>query len=77
MSEKKRRDILFVTVTMISLQSPFMVLQLVKNGLMNGPVNDIVNDAAHGWWKERTSLLMITLAYSPNLLCWIPGLFSY
>lgn len=64
-------------VTVISLQSPFMVSQLVKDGSIDGPVNGTVNDAAHGWWKERTSLLMITSAYSPDLLCWVPGLFSY
>lgn len=64
-------------VTVISLQSPFMVSQLVKDGSIDGPVNGTVNDAAHGWWKQRTSLLMITSAYSPDLLCWVPGLFSY
>jgi len=64
-------------VAVISLQSPFMVSQLVKNGSVEGPVNGTVNDAAHGWWKTRTSLLMITSAYSPDLLCWVPGLFSY
>ena len=64
-------------ITVISLQSPFMVSQLVKDGIVDGPVNGTVNDAAHGWWKGRTSLLMITSAYSTDLLCWVPGLFSY
>lgn len=64
-------------ITVISLQSPFMVSQLVKDGNVDGPLNGTVNDAAHGWWKERTSLLMITSAYSADLLCWVPGLFSY
>jgi hypothetical protein len=64
-------------VTVILLQSSFMVSQLVKDGFIDGPVNGTVNDAMHGWWKEKTSLLMITLTYSPNLLCWVPSLCSY
>jgi len=67
----------FGPVTVISLQSPFMVSQLVRDEKVDSSVNGLVNDAAHGWWKEKNSLLMITSVYSPELSCWIPGLMSY
>jgi hypothetical protein len=61
----------FGAVTAISLQTPLMVSQLVHD-------NGLVNDAAHGWWREpANSLLMITSAYSPDLRCWVPGRLSY
>jgi hypothetical protein len=65
------------SVTVISLQTPFMASQLVKDAVLDGPLNGLVSDAAHGWWRERTSLLVITSAYSPQLLAWAPGIFSY
>ncbi|KAF5379487.1 hypothetical protein D9615_006638 [Tricholomella constricta] len=42
-------------VTVISVQTPFMQSQMVKDEVLDGPVNGMVSDAAHGWWKERTS----------------------
>jgi len=54
-----------------------MVSQLVHDDILESPVNGLVNDAAHGWWREQNSLLMITSAYSSELRCWVPGLFSY
>lgn len=65
------------TVTVVSLQTPFMAARLVKNTRLEGPVNGIVSDAAHGWWLQTTSLLIVSSCYSPELLCWVPGLFSY
>jgi len=67
----------FGAVTVLSFQTPLMVSQLVHDEWLDSPVNGLVNDAAHGWWKERNSLLMVTSAYSPDLRCWVPGLFSY
>lgn len=67
----------FGAVTVISFQTPLMVSQLIHDTILDQPVNGLVNDAAHGWWKEQNSLLMITSAYSPELRCWVPGLFSY
>ncbi|PPR02123.1 hypothetical protein CVT24_011345 [Panaeolus cyanescens] len=64
-------------VSVISLQTPFMRSQLFKDSRLEGPVNGMVNDAAHGWWKERNSLLMVTSTYSVQLHCWVPGVFSY
>ncbi|KAJ6478267.1 hypothetical protein C8R45DRAFT_1216466 [Mycena sanguinolenta] len=66
------------TVTVICMQTPFMASQLLKLELiMTGPVNSLVSDAAHGWWLVRTSLLIITSVYCPELFCWVPGIFSY
>jgi hypothetical protein len=63
--------------TVISLQTSFMRSQLVKKDRLDGSVNGLVNDAAHGWWAERTSLLMITSTYCPVLFCWVPGVITY
>ncbi|KAF8214508.1 hypothetical protein K438DRAFT_1563239 [Mycena galopus ATCC 62051] len=72
------------TVTVICLQTPFMASQLLKlEPITTGPVNGLASplrfpdDAAHGWWLVRTSLLMITSVYCPELHCWVPGIFSY
>ncbi|KAF5310768.1 hypothetical protein D9619_008108 [Psilocybe cf. subviscida] len=61
----------------ISLQSPFMRSQLVRKERLPNPVNGMVNDAAHGWWKERNSLLMISSVYCDDLNRWLPGMISY
>lgn len=63
-------------VTVISLQSPLMRKQLLKDKAL-GENNGMVNDAAHGWWKDRNALLIITSTYCPELFCWVPGVFSY
>jgi hypothetical protein len=65
------------SVTVISVQSYLMRSQLVKERLLEGPINGLVSDAAHGWWKERTSLLVVSSTYCPDLLCWVPGVLSY
>ncbi|KIM36003.1 hypothetical protein M413DRAFT_32045 [Hebeloma cylindrosporum] len=64
-------------VTVICVQSPLMRTEMVKERLLDGPVNGLVNDAAHGWWKEWTSLLVMSSSYCPDLLCWVPGVISY
>ena len=65
------------SVTVIALQSPFMSSQLVQEEKLDLPINGLVNNAAHRWWKEHNHLLMITSVYSPELSCWIPGLMSF
>ena len=64
-------------VTVISVQSSLMRSEMVKERLLDGPINGLVNDAAHGWWKERKSLLIMSSSYCPDLLCWVPGVISY
>jgi hypothetical protein len=59
------------------MQSPFMASQLVQNSILDGPVNGLVSDAAHGYWADRNSLLIITSCHSPLLFCWVPVIFSY
>jgi hypothetical protein len=65
------------TVTVIVMQSPFMASQLVKDSILEGSVNGLATDAAHGFWLVRNSLLIVTSCYGPDLLCWVPGVFSY
>ncbi|OBZ71233.1 hypothetical protein A0H81_08564 [Grifola frondosa] len=50
---------------------------MVKESLLDGAVNGLVSDAAHGFWLERNSLLIVTSCYAPSLNRWIPGLFTY
>ncbi|KAH7874303.1 uncharacterized protein C8R40DRAFT_1171405 [Lentinula edodes] len=65
-------------VTVISAQTPFMASQLHDEALqVDGPFNGIISDAAHGWWKVQTSLLIISSVFSQILLRWIPVLISY
>ncbi|KAI9057625.1 hypothetical protein FKP32DRAFT_1583394, partial [Trametes sanguinea] len=67
-------------VTVVSLQTPVLRRQLIKDALLSGPdsnVNGIVSDAAHGFWRDRSALLIISSTFSATLRCWVPGLFSY
>ncbi|SJL14811.1 uncharacterized protein ARMOST_18282 [Armillaria ostoyae] len=50
---------------------------VIKDTIIGEPVNGMVSDAAHGWWRKRTSLLIVTSTYSTILMCWVPALFSY
>ena len=43
-------------VTVISVQSSLMRSQLVKERLLEGPINGLVSDAAHGWWLQMDYL---------------------
>jgi hypothetical protein len=64
-------------VTVIVMQSAFMASQLVKNGILEGPVNGLISDAAHGFWLNRNSILIVTSSHSPQLFCWVPTIFTY
>jgi len=64
-------------VTVLSMQSPFMRSQLIKNDVLDGPINGLLSDAAHGWWANRKWLLVMTSVYCPDTRCWVPGLMSY
>lgn len=67
----------FGEVTVVSFQTPFMRSQMIKDDPLNGPINGLVNDAAHGWWKERNHLLMISSTYCPVTQCWVPGVLTF
>ncbi|KAI0742318.1 hypothetical protein C8Q80DRAFT_1327971, partial [Daedaleopsis nitida] len=66
-------------VVVISMQQPLMLAELVKEtrAIPDDPVNGIVSDAAHGFWRQQNCLLIISSAYSLSLRCWIPGILSY
>ncbi|TFK80602.1 hypothetical protein K466DRAFT_456005, partial [Polyporus arcularius HHB13444] len=65
-------------VTVISIQQPLMLAELVKETVVTSePVNGVVSDAAHGFWRQRNCLLVVSSAYSRTLNCWIPGVLSY
>ncbi len=65
-------------VTVISMQTPTMVAELVKEfTIKQEPVNGIVSDAAHGFWLERNHLLIISSFYSCTLKAWMPALMSF
>ncbi|KAH7879467.1 uncharacterized protein C8R40DRAFT_992789, partial [Lentinula edodes] len=57
-------------VGIVSVASPWMRARF-------GTVLSIVSDAAHGFWKKRTDLLIISSVYNERLRCWTPGIFSY
>lgn len=63
--------------TVISVQSPFMRSQLVKDICLEGPLNGLVSDATYSWWANHKALLMISSTYCPVLCCWVPGILSY
>ncbi|KAJ7711631.1 hypothetical protein B0H16DRAFT_1816471 [Mycena metata] len=69
----------FGEVSVVALQTPFMASRLLKSVLSaNDGVDGVVSDAAHGYWRERNSLLIVSSTYEPtHLKCWVPVLISY
>lgn len=69
----------FGQITVIVMQTSFMASRLIKAMSVKAEaVNGIVSDAAHGFWRERNSLLIVSSTYEPvHLKCWVPGLISY
>ncbi|KAJ7825884.1 hypothetical protein B0H14DRAFT_2368599 [Mycena olivaceomarginata] len=70
----------FGQVAVIIMQTPFMASRLIKSVpvLDHDAVGGLVSDAAHGFWKEGNSQLIITSTYEPvHLKCWVPVLITY
>ncbi|KAF9468215.1 hypothetical protein BDZ94DRAFT_1184677 [Collybia nuda] len=67
----------FGSVTIVALQTRFMRSQLVKEHIVEDAVNGIVSDAAHGFWRDKTNLLIISSTYCTTLNCWVPGIMTY
>ncbi|KAH6908510.1 hypothetical protein BKA70DRAFT_1222704 [Coprinopsis sp. MPI-PUGE-AT-0042] len=78
------------STTVLCLQTPWMQSQLaadIDDGAepfllrsevrKDGAINGILTDAAHGWWKDRTNLLIVTSLFCTRLCRWVPTLFSY
>lgn len=65
-------------VAVISCQTPFMASLLHdKITEVDGPFNGVVSDAAHRWWKVKTSLLIVSSVFVPIIEGWVPALMSY
>ncbi|KAF9547038.1 hypothetical protein CPC08DRAFT_648858 [Agrocybe pediades] len=64
-------------ITVISVQTSFMQSQLLKDYALDGQLNGLVSDAAHGWWKQHTSLLIVSSVYCPFCHMWVPGMLTY
>ncbi|KAI0683118.1 hypothetical protein BC835DRAFT_1311235 [Cytidiella melzeri] len=70
----------FNIAVVVSMQSEFMASQLIKDPIFSNPsdpVEGIVSDAAHGFWREKNHLLIVSSIYSPLLNCWVPGVLSF
>ncbi|KAJ7658638.1 hypothetical protein DFH06DRAFT_1407053, partial [Mycena polygramma] len=68
----------FGAVTVIVMQTPFMVSQLVKTHIiLRDAINGIVSDGAHGYFIEHNALLLMSSSYCLDLDCWVPGIMSY
>jgi hypothetical protein len=53
-----------------------MAYQLLKDTVLHEPVNGLVSDAAHGYWRMSNWLLIISYVYSHELHAWNPTIFS-
>ncbi|KAJ7436921.1 hypothetical protein FB451DRAFT_1061373, partial [Mycena latifolia] len=68
----------FGAVTVIVMQTPFMVRQLTKSHMiLRDAINGIVSDGAHGFFLDRTALLLMSSAYCLDIDCWVPGIMTY
>lgn len=66
-----------LVIQVFVMQTPFMRKQALRLAVLDGPVNGHVCDAAHGFWIDKTDLLIITSAYCSTLHRWLPILFTY
>lgn len=73
----------FTTLTVISVQTAFMATQLylsmlsAQSVLHALPINGLISDAAHKFFKNRNHVLMVTSLYCTVLRRWIPALMSF
>lgn len=68
----------FGEITIIVMQTPFMLAQLFKTHVIRrDAINGIVSDGAHGYFIEHAALLLMSSAYCLDLDCWVPGIMSY
>ncbi|KAJ6514135.1 hypothetical protein DFH09DRAFT_1099690 [Mycena vulgaris] len=68
----------FGAVTVIVMQTPFMVSQLVKNHIiLRDAINGIVSDGAHGYFADPKDVLLMSSSYGLDLDSWVPGIMSY
>lgn len=67
----------FGPITVIVMQTRYMLSKLLKDRIDREAVNGIVTDAAHGYWSDSKMLLIMSSVYAVDLHCWIPGLITY
>jgi hypothetical protein len=67
----------FGSVTVIIMQTRYMASKLLKDRIDSDAVNGIVSDAAHGYWLDPTTLLIISSVFGIELYRWIPGIMTY
>jgi hypothetical protein len=63
-------------ITVLVLQSAWMAFQLIQDTVLKEPVNGIVSDAAHGYWRVTNWVLIVSSVYSQHLHSWTPAIFS-
>jgi hypothetical protein len=51
--------------------------QSTHHSTLDGPLNGIVTDGAHGFWKSRKAILQVSSVYSISLDRWVPVIMSY
>lgn len=70
----------FGVTTVVSVQTDFMATQLIKDAMVpdkSDALYGLVSDAAHGFWRQRDYLLIVSSVYSFLLSCWVPGILSF
>ncbi|KAH6880960.1 hypothetical protein BKA70DRAFT_1411486 [Coprinopsis sp. MPI-PUGE-AT-0042] len=71
-------------VIVVSLQTDWMRSQSLAFDVgvqtardVEDAVSGTLSDAAHGWWRDRHRLLVVSSVFSPAADRWVPVLFSY
>ncbi|KAJ7101594.1 hypothetical protein C8R43DRAFT_1167387 [Mycena crocata] len=80
--EKENPDFIiysqFGANTVVVMQTPFMLAQLVKTQvILRDAINGIVSDGAHSYFIDRNALLLMSSAYCLDIDGWVPGIMSY
>lgn len=67
----------FYWVTVIIMQTRYMASKLLKDRIDSDAVNGIISEAAHGYFLDPTTLLIISSVFGIELYRWIPGIMTY
>ncbi|KAF9258977.1 hypothetical protein L218DRAFT_947980, partial [Marasmius fiardii PR-910] len=67
-------------IAVVSCQTQFMLdrpVESTRSRSWKKGLSGLVSDAAHGWFKEKNSLLVTTSIFPPLLKSWAPEIYSY
>ncbi|ESK87120.1 hypothetical protein Moror_11896 [Moniliophthora roreri MCA 2997] len=64
-------------IAVITCQTQWMAERLIMASKNPKGLNGSVSDAAHGWFRVPTSLLITTSIFSKSMQRWVPGVYSY